>query len=142
MNRDDIEQLIPHRAPFLWIDRIREIDDRRIVAEKWIDPELDLFQGHYPKFPVLPGVLVCEAAFQAGAVLIARTAPPATSAVPVVTRLNNVQFRQMVRPGDTLEVEAELTERLGGAFFLKAKALVAGRTAARLEFACALSPLA
>lgn len=139
MTRDEIERLIPHRPPFLWIDRIREMDEQRIVAEKWIDPELDVFRGHYPQFPVLPGVLVCEAAFQAGAILIARVAPPADSTVPVVTRLNNVQFRQMVRPGDTLEIAVELTERLGAAFFLKAKATVAGKTAARLEFACALA---
>ena len=141
MDRGEIERLIPHRAPFLWIDRVREIDERRIVAEKRFDPELDVFRGHYPHFPVLPGVLVCEAAFQAGAVLIARAAPPGGSSVPVVTRLNNVQFRQMVRPGDMLEVEVELTERLGAAYFLKAKATVAGRTAARLEFACAMTSI-
>jgi 3-hydroxyacyl-[acyl-carrier-protein] dehydratase len=141
MNRDEIERLIPHRPPFLWIDRIREIDNQRIVAEKWIDPELDVFRGHYPHFPVLPGVLVCEAAFQAGAVLIARIVPPDDAAVPVVTRLNNVQFRQMVRPGDTLQIEVELKEQLAAAFFLKAKATVAGKTAARLEFACALAPV-
>lgn len=141
MNRDEIQQIIPHRPPFLWLDEIFEIDDSRVKGIKRIDADLDVFRGHYPQFPVLPGMLVCEAVLQAGAVLAARAAPPEGNRVPVVTRLNNVQFRQMVRPGDLLEIEVELTERLGGAWFMKGKATVNGKTAARLEFACALTAI-
>lgn len=137
LNTEQIEQWIPHRSPFLWLDEIVAVDGERIQARKFVDPELDVFRGHYPQFPVLPGVLLCEAAFQAGAVLIAQVSPPAPGQVPVVTRVNNVQFRQLVRPGDTLEIEVELTERLANAFYLKGKVLVGGKTAARLEFACA-----
>lgn len=140
MNRDDIEKLIPHRAPFLWIDEIVSQDQQKLHARKFISPDLDVFRGHYPAFPVLPGVLQCEAAFQAGAALIAATAPPAAGLVPVVTRVNNVKFRRMVRPGDTLDIEVELTERLSNAYFLTAKVSVGGETAARLEFACAAAP--
>lgn len=136
----EIQQLIPHRPPFLWLDEVVSIDDGRIRARKRLDPELDVFRGHYPAFPVLPGVLQLEAAFQAGAILIARTAAMEPGAVPVVTRLNNVQFRQMVRPGETLDIEVELSERVGNAFFLKGKTLVNGKTATRLEFACTLAP--
>ncbi len=139
MNRVEIQRVIPHRPPFLWLDEIVEIDDRRVRALKHVDPDLDVFRGHYPQFPVLPGMLVCEAVLQAGAVLAARATPEDGNSVPVVTRLNNAQFRQMVRPGDTLQIEVELTERLGTAWFMKGKALVGGKTAARLEFACALS---
>ena len=142
MNVDQIQQQIPHRPPFLWLDEVVAIDDARVHARKRIDPDLDVFRGHYPAFPVLPGVLQLEAAFQAGALLIARLAPTGPDAVPVVTRLNNVQFRQLVRPGDTLDIEVELTERLASAFFLKGKTLVNGKTTARLEFACALAPAA
>jgi 3-hydroxyacyl-[acyl-carrier-protein] dehydratase len=134
-----IEQLIPHRAPFLWLDEVVSMDDTRLHARKRIDAGLDVFRGHYPAFPVLPGVLQLEATFQAGAVLISRLAPISTDAVPVVTRVNNVQFRQLVRPGDTLDIEVELTEQLGNAYFLKGKTTVNGKTTARLEFACALS---
>lgn len=137
MNADQIQQHIPHRPPFLWLDEVVSIDERKLVARKRVDRQLDVFRGHYPQFPVLPGVLLCEAAFQAGAVLIAHVAPPVTGQVPVVTRVNNVQFRQLVRPGDVLEIEVELTERLANAFFLKGKVTVGGKTAARLEFACA-----
>ena len=137
-----IQQQIPHRPPFLWVDEVVSIDDTRIHARKRIDPDLDVFRGHYPAFPVLPGVLQIEAAFQAGALLIARISPPVPDAVPVVTRLNNVQFRQLVRPGDVLDIEVELTERLGNAFFLKGKTLVGGKTTVRLEFACSLAATA
>jgi 3-hydroxyacyl-[acyl-carrier-protein] dehydratase len=109
------------------------------VARKRIDSELDVFRGHYPAFPVLPGVLQLEAAFQAGAILIARLAPPTPEVVPVVTRVNNVQFRQLVRPGDVLEIEVELSEQLANAFFLKGKTQVNGKVTARLEFACAMA---
>jgi len=145
--KDDICRLIPHRDPFLWIDEVVEVSEGRLVARKFIDPDLDVFRGHYPGQPVLPGVLLCEAAMQAGAVLVARLGvsvqPDGDSAapgrIPVATRMNNVKFRQMVRPGDTLEIEVVLTERVANAFFLSARIQVAGKTAAQLEFACALA---
>ena len=147
LTRDEICRLIPHRDPFLWIDEVVEESANALLARKFISPELDLFRGHYPGRPILPGVLLCEAAMQAGAVLIARQGLSAGEAgpslpagrVPVATRINTVKFRQMVRPGDTLEIEVALTERLGDAFFLSARIKVAGKTAAQLEFACTLA---
>jgi 3-hydroxyacyl-[acyl-carrier-protein] dehydratase len=139
VNQSDIEKLIPHRPPFLWLDEIVAQGEKRLHARKLVDPQLDIFQGHYPQFPVLPGVILCEAAFQAGAVLIATQAEVPAGQIPVVTRLNNVQFRRMVRPGDTLDIEVELTEKLANAWFLSGKVSVAGKVAVRLEFACALT---
>jgi 3-hydroxyacyl-[acyl-carrier-protein] dehydratase len=147
LTKDDICRLIPHRDPFLWIDEVVEESEGRLVARKFIDPDLDVFRGHYPGQPVLPGVLLCEAAMQAGAVLVARlgvlaqqdgnSATPGR--IPVATRMNNVKFRQMVRPGETLEIEVALTECVANACFLSARIQVAGKTAAQLEFACALA---
>lgn len=136
LTRAEIEQLIPHRPPFLWIDEVVELSDARLVARKHLSPDLDVFQGHYPHFPVFPGVLQCEATFQAAAILIAKSAPPEPGQVPVVTRITNTQFRRLVRPGETLTLEVEITERLANAYFLKGKVTVDGQTAARLEFAC------
>lgn len=136
MNTDEIKQCIPHRDPFLWLDEVTEISDKHIVAKKLLAPTLPVFQGHYPNFPVFPGVLQCEACFQAGAVLISRLVPTGTDQVPVVTRLNNVQFRRMIRPGETIEVSAELTEQVSNAFYLKGKVSVDGKVTARLEFVC------
>lgn len=145
MNRDEIEKLIPHRPPFLWVDNVVSIDDTKIHARKYLDPTLDVFSGHYPHFPVLPGVLQCEAAMQAGALLIARlrkavdavTTDGSDGMVPVATRMNNIKFRRLVRPGETLDIEVELTERLSNAYFLTAKVSVGGEVSTRLEFACA-----
>lgn len=143
LTRDEICRLIPHRDPFLWIDEVVAESANRLTARKFVAPELDVFRGHYPEQPVLPGVLLCEAAMQAGAVLIALQAgdAQATNRVPVATRINNVKFRQMVRPGDRLDIDVELIERLADAFFLKATIKVGGKTAAQLEFACTLAPI-
>ena len=137
MTREEIEQLIPHRDPFLWLDEIVELTGTRIHARKLLTPDLPVFTGHYPSFPVFPGVLQLEAAMQAGAVLIAKTATMPPGKVPVATRINNVQFRRMVRPGETLDIEVELTERVSNAFFLTGKVSVGGQVTVRLEFACA-----
>lgn len=137
LTRSDIEQLIPHRDPFLWIDEVTELSATKIIARKHIAAELDVFRGHYPHFPILPGVLQLEAAFQAGAILIAQTQQVEAGQVPVVTRVNNTKFRHMVRPGDTLDIEVELTERVANAFFLTGKVSVGGQVSVRLEFACA-----
>lgn len=141
MNTEDIQSRIPHRDPFLWIDEVTEIGDERIVAKKFLAPDLPVFRGHYPDFPILPGVLQCEAAFQAAAILIAEIEPVTDGEVPVVTRVNNVKFRRPIRPGETMEIEAKITERLAKAFFLSATVRVDGKTSARLEFACTAAKL-
>ena len=141
MNQAEIQKLIPHRDPFLWIDEITKISDSKIVARKTITEDLDVFRGHYPHFPILPGVLQLEAAFQAGAILIAKTQDVGEENVPVVTRVNNTKFRTMVRPGDTLDIEVELTEQLSNAYFLTGKVSVDGKVTVRLEFACAAAAI-
>lgn len=143
LTRDDICRLIPHRDPFLWIDEVTSVTETSLSARKLVPADLDVFRGHYPGQPVLPGVLLCEAALQAGAVLIANRKNGASldNRVPLVTRINNVKFRQMVRPGDALEIEVRLSERLAEAYFLSAKIRVADKTAAQLEFVCTLAPV-
>lgn len=139
MNKEEIEKLIPHRPPFLWLDEVVELSAEKIHAKKFLAPELEVFKGHYPGQPIFPGVLQCEAAFQAGAVLIASQHAVEDGKVPVVTRLNNTKFRNILRPGETLDIEVTLTEKLSNAFFLTAKVSSAGQVATRLEFACALA---
>jgi 3-hydroxyacyl-[acyl-carrier-protein] dehydratase len=88
---------------------------------------------------VLPGVLLCEAALQAGALLIARLEPTGDGRVPVVGRLNNVKFRRMVRPGETLDIYVELTEKLASAWIFRGRTEVSGQTSCSLEFVCTLA---
>lgn len=139
MTLSAIQAAIPHRAPFLLLDEIVEQTDDRIVCRKTFSGDEFWFQGHYPHFPITPGVLLCEAAMQAGAVLLARHVTDQPDTVPVATRASNVQFKKMVFPGDTIQIETELTEQLATAFFLKARITVDGKVAARLEFACTLA---
>ena len=132
----EILEAIPHRPPFLLVDRIVERTENRLVGEKTFTGGEEFFAGHYPGYPLVPGVLLCEAAMQCGAILLSRQFAADAGRVPVATRLNDVRFKRMVRPGETLLMEVELTERLADAFFLTAKVTVEGKVAVRFQFAC------
>ena len=138
MSRAELEAAIPHRGPMLLLDEIVQRSADSIVCRKTFRPDEPFFDGHYPGYPLVPGVILCECCMQAGAVLLAQHVAE-EAGVPVATRMNDVKFKNMVRPGDTVEVEAELVERLAGAFFLKARLKSAGKLAVRLEFACTLA---
>jgi 3-hydroxyacyl-[acyl-carrier-protein] dehydratase len=136
MSSQEILSAIPHRDPFLLVDEILERGDSRIVGCKTFRGDEWFFAGHYPNYPLVPGVLLCEAAMQCGAVLLASFFTNAAGKVPVATRINDVRFKRMVRPGEKIVMEIDLTERLADAFFLKAKVTVDGKVAVRFEFAC------
>ena len=152
MSLTEIHAAIPHRPPFLWLDEIVSQSVSEIICRKRFTRDEWFFAGHYPDDPIVPGVILCEAALQAGALLLARHTQPAphnsaspdlsqhnpSHLTPVVTRMNDVRFKQIVRPGDTIEIHAHLKERLGEAFFFDAKVMCGGKLAARLEFACML----
>jgi 3-hydroxyacyl-[acyl-carrier-protein] dehydratase len=133
--------MIPHRPPFLFVDEVVEIDDQRIVTRKTIDAASDFFRGHYPHNPVMPGVLLCECCFQAGALLIATKIGgyDQSQGVPVLTRITDARFKRIVRPGETVDVEAVLDDELDGAYFMIGRASVEGRLAVRVTFACMLA---
>ena len=136
---EEILKAIPHRPPFLFVDKIIEITDTKIKATRKVSPQEEYFKGHYPGNPIMPGVLVCEAIFQSGAILLSRIIGQVDDGVPVLVRINNARFKSMVKPGDTLELEAEVVEKVSSAYFLKGKASVDGRTAATVEFAVTLA---
>lgn len=132
---------LPHRDPFLFIDEIESIDDSGITASRKITGEEDFFRGHYPNNPIMPGVLLCECIFQAGALFLSRQmqlGEAATSATPVVTRVQNVRFRSPVKPGDQLSISATLKEKVSGVFFMSGFIKKDGKKAVTLEFACTL----
>jgi len=136
MKRKDILEAIPHREPFLMVDEIVEQTDSRIRCTKTFTGQEDFFAGHYPGRPLVPGVLLCEAAMQAGPILLSKLLTERPGYLPVATRINDVRFKRMVRPGETMVMEVELVERLADAFFLKAKVTVDEKVAVRFEFAC------
>ncbi|VAX17077.1 3-hydroxyacyl-[acyl-carrier-protein] dehydratase, FabZ form [hydrothermal vent metagenome] len=138
---DQILDAIPHRPPFLFIDAIIEMDEKKIVAEKKLTPDLDFFEGHYPDFPVMPGVLTMECVFQAGAVLLSQHVDGMESGVPVLTRIKDAKFKKMVRPGDTLTLEAQIEDSIKTVFYMKGSARVDGALAVSVSFTCALAPV-
>jgi 3-hydroxyacyl-[acyl-carrier-protein] dehydratase len=139
---EQIKEVLPHREPFLFIDEIVDITENTIVAKSKVRGDDPHFRGHYPGKPIMPGVLLCETVLQAGAYLVAskmKMDAHAAETVPVVTRLNNVKFRKMVKPGDELEVHAELERSMMGAHMMKGSIRAGGKVVMSLEFAVMLA---
>ena len=132
--REQIEAMIPHRPPFLWLDEVVAMDELSVHAKTFVDPGFNLFTGHYPGFPVLPGVIQCEMAFQAAAVLISTLLATTDGRVPVVARLNNTKFRRLVRPGETVDINVNITDKMKMVFYLTGTVSVGSEVSARLDF--------
>lgn len=134
--RAAIEAAIPHRAPFLFLDRVLEWGEDSIRVAWRVPPEADFFRGHYPGQPVTPGALLCEHAFQAAACLISRALGgfEEEDGVPVLTKIEGSRFRRMVLPGDKLETEVKVRERLGPAWYLTATVRCDEKTAVQTRF--------
>lgn len=139
---EKITSLIPHRPPFLWVDKIISISSERIETEKTFPEDLDVFTGHYPGNPLMPGVLLCEAIFQSGALLLADslTSPSDTTKtlIPVLTKIKDTRFKRRVLPGETMAITVRLIETIASVCILKGTAKVAGEIAVKTEFSCAL----
>lgn len=139
MDRSEIEQAIPHRPPMLLVDEVISHDADHIVCRKTFRADEFFFQGHYPGYPLVPGVILCESAMQAGGILLALRLREELAGAPVATRMDQVRFRRMVRPGETVEIEVELRDQVSQAFYLDARVRCDGKVAARFEFACTLA---
>jgi len=135
-----VTDLVPHRPPFLFLDEIISADETKVVARRTVRLEEPHFAGHYPGRPIMPGVLLCEAVLQAGCVLmVMKSGGKKPDGDPVVTRMNEVRFKRMVKPGDVLEITAELVETKMGVSFMKGAVRVEGKIAAMLEFAVTIA---
>lgn len=113
-----ITDLIPHRPPFLFIDEVVEKTETSLTARRVWRAEEDFYSGHYPGSPITPGVLLCEAVFQAGAAFMslqaqAEGAKPGAG-VPLLAKISDVRFRQPVYPGDEVMIEVNKKEAMGG----------------------------
>ena len=113
-----ITDLIPHRPPFLFIDEVVEHDAETLTARRTWSAEEDFYSGHYPGSPITPGVLLCEAAFQAGAAYLSLQAQAAGAApgegVPLLAKVGDVRFRNPVFPGDQVLITVAKKEAMGG----------------------------
>jgi beta-hydroxyacyl-ACP dehydratase FabZ len=106
IERNEIETMIPHRFPFLWIDRVEELDPGlRCVAVKFVDPADPIFAGHFPAKPILPGVLIIEAVAQTAGVMLGSSVPQGAMGVALLASVNRFKFLKPVTPGQQLRVE-------------------------------------
>lgn len=134
----EIEELIPHRHPFLLVDRIDELEPgKRAVGVKCVTYHEDFFRGHYPQEPIMPGVLIVEALAQVGAVAIL-SAPEYKGKTPVFGGINKAKFREKVVPGDCLRLEVEMVKVKGPVGIGKAVAYKGDKVATEAELTFAL----
>lgn len=127
----EIMKFLPHRYPFLLVDRILELEpDKRIVGLKNVTINEQFFQGHFPGAPVMPGVLIIEAMAQVAGVLIYRDMPDRDKKLIYFTGIENAKFRRPVIPGDQLRIEMELLSRRNNFGKMQGRATVDGKLVA------------
>ena len=135
---DDLERIyaaIPQRPPFLFIEKIVEQKESFIHTQKKLTGEEDFFKGHFPGNPIMPGVLMMEAAFQSAGVIIKSIRD---EGLGVITKVENTRFRHLVSPGELLDIRINLTRHLKNLYFFDGKLSIGDKTVMTLSFVCAV----
>lgn len=139
----EVLNAIPHRPPFLFVDRVLKTSEDSIEAERTLHKEEFYFTGHYPQMPLMPGVLICESIFQTAGIFLSKTMLQASDVqgkVPVLTRIQEAKFKRMAFPGDTLVLEAKFLQCVHNFYFFKGSAKKDGQTLVSVEFVIGLVP--
>ncbi len=138
----EIQKIIPHRPPFLLVDKIVEFEpQKRIVGVKQVTINEFFFQGHFPEKPVMPGVLIIEALAQVGAILALRELPDRTNKIPLFSGIESARFRRPVFPGDTLWLEVTATRVGTKVQKMHGEAKVEGQIVTEADIMCVISGL-
>ncbi|AEB11097.1 3-hydroxyacyl-ACP dehydratase FabZ [Marinithermus hydrothermalis] len=133
MNITEIMQILPHRYPFLLVDRVLEADDKRFKAIKNVTMNEPHFQGHFPDYPVMPGVLILEAMAQASVAVVVHQPEFKPGGLVFLVGVDRVRFKRQVVPGDTLVMEGELLTYRRGLGKVRVRATVNEELAAQAE---------
>ncbi len=134
MERNEIEKIIPHRAPFLWIDRVEELEPGvRCVARLTVDTENPIFQGHFPGRPILPGVLMIEAVAQTAAVMMGSATAGASIGSALLAAVHRFKFLKPVAPGAELRIETIKLTQAGCMAYIEGTVSVLGEKVASGE---------
>ena len=133
MDIDEIKTILPHRYPFLLVDRIIEADHEKAVGIKNVTVNEFFFEGHFPDHPIMPGVLILEAMAQTGGILALTIAPHFKGKAIYFMGIDKVRFRKPVRPGDQLVMKLKILKQRGGLFKMKGEAFVDDKLVAEAE---------
>jgi beta-hydroxyacyl-ACP dehydratase FabZ len=136
---NEIRRILPHRYPMLLVDRILELEAERIVGIKNVTANEPFFGGHFPDFPVMPGVLIVEAMAQTAGVLVLKSIPDRDQKLVLLVSIESARFRKPVVPGDQLRIEMTLLRRKASVAKMAGKATVNGVVAAEAEVMCKLA---
>jgi len=137
----DPATILPHADPFLLVSRVLELQPDGVTCEWDVAADLNIFQGHFPGNPVLPGVYICEHCFQSAAIAIYCADPDragSPTGTPVLVRIENARFKRMVRPEETLTTQVKITDSLANARWCKAEVRVQTELVARIKFMLAV----
>ncbi len=137
MNQEEIKQIIPHREPFILVDEVESMEGDTIVCYKNVTGEEDFFRGHFPSYPVMPGVLIVEALAQAGAISIL-SKEAFRGKIAFFGGIDKVRFKRQVVPGDRLRLEVTLTRMRGNVGFATGKATVGDELAVSADIICVI----
>lgn len=135
---NEIKTILPHRYPFLLVDRVVELEAERIVGLKSVTANEPFFEGHFPDYPVMPGVLIVEAMAQTAGILVLRALPDRGRKQVLLASVTNARFRKPVVPGDVLRLEMTVLKRKASVAVMEGKATVDGVLVAEAEMMCAL----
>ena len=135
---NQIRQILPHRYPFLLVDRIIEMDDEHVVGIKNVTANEPFFTGHFPEFPVMPGVLIVEAMAQTAGVQVLSSIPDRDTKLVLLVSVDAARFRKPVVPGDQLRIEMKVIRRKGTVAKMAGFAKVDGVVVAEAEVMCKL----
>src|SRR5579863_7538626 len=135
---NEIRRILPHRYPFLLVDRIIELEPERIVGIKNVTVNEPFFDGHFPEFPVMPGVLIVEAMAQTAGVLVLKSIPDRETKLVLLVSIDSAKFRRPVVPGDQLRIEMVVIRKKGSVAKMAGKATVDGLLVAEAEVMCKL----
>lgn len=131
---EKILKILPHRYPFLFVDKVLELEKgKSIVAIKNVTSNEPFFQGHFPQFKVMPGVLIVETMAQAGAILLYHSVPDPENVLVFMSTINKAKFRKPVVPGDQLRLEAEILKIKSRFCHMRGKVIVDGEIIAEAE---------
>src|SRR5450432_2176882 len=138
LDQNEIRKILPHRYPFLLVDRIVEIEAERIVGIKNVTANEPFFMGHFPDFPVMPGVMIVEAMAQTAGILVLKSIPDRDQKLVLLVSVDGARFRKPVVPGDQLRLEMHVIRRKGTVAKMAGKAYVEGVLVAEAEVMCKL----